>query len=71
MMIAISLNSPAMVQLLLKSENLDLHAKTRDGGKSFIHLCVGPHDEVSKQVPVESEKSSTLKIHGTKSTSQI
>ena len=55
MMTAISLNSPCMVQLLLKSENLDLHAKTRDGGKSFMHLCVGSNGDVSKQMPSEPE----------------
>ena len=48
MMTAIASNSPAMVELLLKSKKLDLHAKTKDGGKSFMHLCIGPCGNVSK-----------------------
>ena len=45
---AIASNSPAMVELLLKSKKLNLHAKTKNRGKSLMHLCVGPYGNVSK-----------------------
>ena len=49
MMVAIKSNSAAMVELLLRYEQIDLDAKTKDG-KSFVHLCVGSIEGVSSSL---------------------
>ena len=38
-----------MVELLLRYEQIDLDAKTKDG-KSLVHLCVGSFGEVSSSL---------------------
>ena len=45
-MLAVDLNYPDMVELLLKHKNIKLDLKPKSGD-SLMHICVGSREEVS------------------------
>ena len=45
-MLAVDLNYPNMVELLLKHKDIKLHLKD-NSGDSLMHICVGSREEVN------------------------